>query len=537
MIMSIAQLMAENNKSNKHLEATISTANSNLMRDDSSIINQKESFRWDENVWIFGTTNHEKHPSLCYDYNNDAWIFAAAELWDGYNSPKDLMIKRSINHGETWTATDGQNQNTILGSLANPLFTPQITQISNNKIGMIYVRQYSTTDWDIRFRSFLHDNLAESVESFVDTSIAMLKKPSIVSDYLFYPTGPYIHIAYINESVSPKTVVYRRSIDLGTSWFSAETIGTISNQVENEYHHTSIDLFGDNIAVAYVDRVNDHDAVKVVVSHSSGGSWLDPEIISTSRHLRNPQIRFVNEDNIIVVFEYWYSDSDIDVYYAYSHDSGNTFSAPQFLATSTENERFPNVSSHKTATTGSDVYITYTMLPDEVYVQKASNLQYSSWENPVAIKQSINEMSTDDLNAIIVKPYNGVPKCAVAWTEYYTIYDADVKFDAEWRGDVSVDDNITIPAVTRLKGNYPNPFNPDTNIEFYMAEPGLVSIDIYNIRGQRIRTLVNETYESGTHRVLWNGEDEDGRSVGSGVYFYNMRSGNYIETKKMIMIK
>ena len=101
---------------------------------------------------------------------------------------------------------------------------------------------------------------------------------------------------------------------------------------------------------------------------------------------------------------------------------------------------------------------------------------------------------------------------------------------------VAGDDNVN-PVITELKGNYPNPFNPSTTIAFSVKEQGPVRIDIYNLSGQKIRTLVNGNMTAGNHTVVWNGTDGNSRTVGSGVYFFKMSAGKYTSTKKMIMMK
>ncbi len=93
------------------------------------------------------------------------------------------------------------------------------------------------------------------------------------------------------------------------------------------------------------------------------------------------------------------------------------------------------------------------------------------------------------------------------------------------------------PLVSQLIGNYPNPFNPETRIAFSTVENGPVAIDIYNVKGQKVRTLLNENREAGNHSVVWNGKDDNGKNVASGVFFYRMKSGKYSSTKKMILMK
>ncbi len=94
-----------------------------------------------------------------------------------------------------------------------------------------------------------------------------------------------------------------------------------------------------------------------------------------------------------------------------------------------------------------------------------------------------------------------------------------------------------LPLVTELKGNYPNPFNPSTLISYSLKEDSQVSLIIYNIKGQKVKTLRNEELDAGYHSVSWNGDDDSGKAVSSGVYFYKLKTGNYQNTKKMILMK
>ena len=101
---------------------------------------------------------------------------------------------------------------------------------------------------------------------------------------------------------------------------------------------------------------------------------------------------------------------------------------------------------------------------------------------------------------------------------------------------VANDDPVAV-LVTSLKGCYPNPFNPTTTISFSIKEKTPVELIIYNILGQKVRTLVNQSLEPGEHSIVWNGTDNKGRSVASGIYFYRMKAGNYSETQKMVLKK
>ena len=141
------------------------------------------------------------------------------------------------------------------------------------------------------------------------------------------------------------------------------------------------------------------------------------------------------------------------------------------------------------------------------------NLIYKSFFTSFDLSQFIND---DDINMII-----GV---AVEW------------FGIEPVG--SDEDVIEIPVTSSLYQNYPNPFNPTTTISFTTTESTEnTELVIYNIKGQKVKTLLNEKLDAGTYQVVWNGKDENGKPSSSGIYFYKMNSGKFTSTKKMILLK
>ena len=102
---------------------------------------------------------------------------------------------------------------------------------------------------------------------------------------------------------------------------------------------------------------------------------------------------------------------------------------------------------------------------------------------------------------------------------------------------VDNDDEVIPATVTTLLGNYPNPFNPSTTISYSIKDPALVQIVIYNVKGQKIRSLVNQTQTNGKYSVVWNGKDDKNQPVGSGVYYYRMSAGKYISSRKMLLVE
>jgi len=93
------------------------------------------------------------------------------------------------------------------------------------------------------------------------------------------------------------------------------------------------------------------------------------------------------------------------------------------------------------------------------------------------------------------------------------------------------------PSEFNLSQNYPNPFNPTTKIEFTLAKSGFVTLQIYDVLGRKVRTLVSQELSSAYKSVIWDGKNEDGKEVASGVYFYQLRVGDFSQPRKMILLK
>ena len=149
--------------------------------------------------------------------------------------------------------------------------------------------------------------------------------------------------------------------------------------------------------------------------------------------------------------------------------------------------------------------------------------------NGTDIATGVMEMEYDD-----VVTENGVYDYTVV--AVYTSGSSNVISASIEVTDLGADDPI-IPDVTALNGNYPNPFNPVTNIAFSISEPTNVNIEIYNIKGEKVTTLVNGYMEANNYTYTWDGTDNNRNSVSSGVYFYKMKAGRYTSTKKMILMK
>ena len=116
----------------------------------------------------------------------------------------------------------------------------------------------------------------------------------------------------------------------------------------------------------------------------------------------------------------------------------------------------------------------------------------------------------------------------------------EINLIADWinegANNLAINDYF-LPQRFTLEQNYPNPFNPSTTILYNLSSDELISFEIFNLNGKKVRTLVNEYQNSGPKKVIWNADDNQGRQVPAGIYLYSIIAGNVKQTKKMLLVK
>jgi flagellar hook assembly protein FlgD len=94
-----------------------------------------------------------------------------------------------------------------------------------------------------------------------------------------------------------------------------------------------------------------------------------------------------------------------------------------------------------------------------------------------------------------------------------------------------------VPTTFSLSQNYPNPFNPMTTIDYSLPEQSQVTLEVFNVLGQRVKTLADMVQPAGRHRIVWDGKDDQGKDVASGIYFYRLEAGEFTDSKRMVILK
>jgi hypothetical protein len=140
-----------------------------------------------------------------------------------------------------------------------------------------------------------------------------------------------------------------------------------------------------------------------------------------------------------------------------------------------------------------------------------------------------DQIAAEDSARVIFYAYND--QDVFAGTAEVLVYDPNTVVD------VQDPTNQDLPTSIEITQNYPNPFNPVTSIEYSLPVRSPVTIEIFNMLGQKVRTLVNDTKSAGSYRIEWNASDDSGKPVSTGVYLYRFSAGDVVRTKKMLLIK
>lgn len=176
-------------------------------------------------------------------------------------------------------------------------------------------------------------------------------------------------------------------------------------------------------------------------------------------------------------------------------------------------------------------------------ISKAAALQgykiYRSETSPV-VGESTNLLGSVDANTVTFTDGN----VSTGTTYFYAVSAQHDEGESDLSNEVTAnvtsvaDGRADLPDDFRLQQNFPNPFNPATLIQYEIPTgQNQVSLEVYNTLGKKIRTLVNERMDAGSYQVQWDGRDEAGKQLASGIYVYRLQAGSFVQARKMLLIK
>jgi hypothetical protein len=388
-------------------------------------------------------------------------------------------------------------------------------------------------------------------------------------------SGSVVHVAWQDKRDGNFEIYYKRSTDAGLSW-EADT--RLTNAIYDSWH-PSVSVSGSDVHIAWQDRREVNDEIYYIRSTDGGVSWgSDTRLTDNSAISAIPSVT-VSGQNVHVVWDD-IRDGNAEIYYKRSTDGGVSWGSDIRLTNNSASSTNASVT-----VSGSIVHVTWQdrRFEWDIFYKRSTdggvsweadsrltNNSADSWYPSVSVSGSVVHIvwqdrrdgndeiyykrSTDDgvswetdirLTVFVSGAGAWNPSVSVSGSVIHVVWN-DYRIGSEiWYkrnptgnpvGIVSL--NSEVPEKFSLSQNYPNPFNPVTKLEFGIpasrgeSKLGYVSLKIYDVRGREVSELVSEQLSPGLYEVEFNGSNYT-----SGVYFYKLISGKFIETKKMILAK
>ena len=384
------------------------------------------------------------------------------------------------------------------------------------------------------------------------------------------PDGNTIVIGYLTAWSESADVFAAVSVNGGTSWTTTNLTATEGTPglISQKYAIPSIAVTASGNAYMTWYDVPDDGGIpvwwsEVVMSVYNGSSWSSPEVVSLMAEGGvndwdgRGVIALDPDENLHLV----YASNDTSLEYLpdgkptgiilYRKCVGSVWSDPVRIDNSTEPSAWePSIGIGSNGA----IYITYSQL-DPAYPTVRNSYYVTSGDGGASFTQPVKvsnntypsvenfpEISIGSVRGEIASVFDG--GADITWIEYDTTTANDFNI---MHGIIPTciptgigDPNPILgmqPNEYILSQNYPNPFNPSTTIRFTLPEKAHVKLVIYNVMGQRIRTLIDVEKKADTYRTTWDGRDSFGNLVATGVYFYQLDTKNSVITKKMLLIK
>ncbi|MGE5401604.1 MAG: T9SS type A sorting domain-containing protein [Ignavibacteriales bacterium] len=421
--------------------------------------------------------------------NNPVILFKYSDANTHYN-----YLKAAIKNG-SWNTTIVQqgsdnlySTNLLLKSDGTPIV------IYGKKVGSnqdLVVETYNASSWN------------ETVVATVPDIMGGLCAAINSSDHIYFT---YEH--WIEASATDKLVLYNNA---GGTWVSEDLFSSTTVYC---YVYSLLFSGGNNLVMEYTTQnptTYDYDNLKFMLKENS--HWV------TYTMPVNPEM-----DNVGLTV-----DDHKNLLFVYGN---NLDSRPRTLSytLATYTDPMPVEMNSFSARMSEDAVVLSWNTATEVnnYGFEIERKQQSQdWQKVGFIEGHGNSNSQ--------KSYTFIDKSLAGGKLYYRLKQVDNDGSYKYYDEISV--TVDLPKEFKLMQNRPNPFNPETAIKFQIPVKSFVSIRIYDLLGKEVMTLLNEEKPSGSHIVYWNGKNNNGVTVPSGMYLYRLSAGNFVETKKMNFVK
>jgi len=446
---------------------------------------------WTTPINISHTSGRSKYPSLKVDGFNHVHV-----VWED-NTLGNNDILYCLNDGDDWSTPV---------NLSNDPTDSEVSEIIIDANGHPHV---VWEDWNLEevFWSF-YDGVSWASPVNISNSPGYSSSPRLAAD----DSG---RVFVVWHELWGQADIYLSIYD-GLAWSMPQNL--TNDPVDSGYPDIAIDSNG-CIHVVWMD----YGSYDIYYLKYDENSWSDPANIS---HLEgqsvDPKVTIDSQDRPHVVWEQ--RSGGYHGYYTFCEDS--IWQEPMEISDFNP-LRIPEIDFdsqdvlHAVWTTAGDV-------GGEAYWNYYA---VGSWSVPYNLSNTPNEASGS--------PDIGVDSFDIIHVAYVEFYgdNWEILYTQSHLTGIDSYASEKVPQLFKLEQNHPNPFNVQTCIEYQIPRASEVFLSVYNVIGQRVRVLENDSQPAGRHRVIWNGQDEDGLEVVSGVYFARLQAGEFTFTKKMVLIR
>jgi len=467
---------------------------------------------------VSNTSNHERYPYLEARYNssNHSEIYHVCERWSGSTAPDKIRLTRSMNHGRDWYeawALDTEYE----------LSNPQIKQVADHYMGVVFVRKFSNMDYDIHFWRPKVTDFNEYIYSQPENSTGTKDLgPQLATDYLDFGDYSYVYIVYFRLGSSPQ-LRFVRSLDAGKTWEDPKTLWYLDSEPVNANTCASIsyETTDNTLWIAFTHPYGRYYRLRVLKSTDYGETWNSVSYIDYNFRINNISITAKNANEAWIAI----SVTDLfqkDTYVLYTSDGGSKWSLSVI-----ENSYYYDSYYAKIDYISGSGYVYLVVLGDnwwegkhEVLVYRAPIVTPTSWSFLANIKSSATSLVFDPPAILISKNPSGIYQASVSWVEQYTSNDYDVYFDAEWLPVSTSTKMSVVPANNFISGGQQGgPFYP-ASMDYLVENAGTETVSYAVSANQAWVTLsqTSGTLAAGNAHTVTVSINSNANSLGPGTY-------------------
>lgn len=433
-----------------------------------------------------------------------------------------IYYKRSTDNGLTWSSI------TDLSNSVSIAYNPAIA-VSGNYVHVVWydtrnaiIDVNGNSDWNFEeyYKRSTDGGITWGPETRLTNNVGRSLHPSI------FAYGLNVYLVWNDNRDGNYEVYYKNSIDGGDTW-SADL--RLSNTTGKSLM-PAIALSGSVVHVVWYDSTAGNREIYYKRSTDGGINWgADIRLTNNSASSEYPTLA-VSGLTVHVAWNDYRNGTIPNLYYKRSTNGGLSWGTDTRLSMKNSNyDLFPSL-----ALNGSNVHL--------VFYGHRTTGKYASYD--IIYKKSTNDGLTwgSDVQLTNNRSHSTVPSIAVSGSFIHTIFrdNRDGNYEIYYKrfgaslqkSLAAVEQEEGLPTKFELMQNYPNPFNPSTAISYRLSAFSNVSLKVFDLLGQEVATLVNENQQPGNYVKTF-----DATSLPSGIYFYRLQAGNFITSKKMMLLK